>query len=60
MVDIAFQPTEIVIPANTDVAIQLTNNGVAIHNFVVDELGIHSGDYTSGQSGTVTVNGPRR
>jgi len=58
MVDIAFQPTEIVIPADTDVTIQLTNNGVAIHNFVVDELSIHSGDFTSGQSGSVTVNAP--
>ena len=58
MVDIAFQPTEIVIPANTDVTIQLTNNGVAIHNFVVDELGINSGDFTSGQAGMVTVNAP--
>ena len=58
MVDIAFQPTEIVIPADTDVTIQLTNNGVAIHNFVVDELDIDSGDFTSGQAGTVTVNAP--
>ena len=58
MVDIAFQPTEITIPANTDVTIQLTNNGVAIHNFVVDELSINSGDFTSGQAGSVTVNAP--
>ena len=58
MVDIAFQPAALTIPADTEVTISLTNNGVLIHNFTVDELGINSGDYSSGQTGTVTINAP--
>jgi plastocyanin len=56
MVDIAFNPTELRIPANTDVTITLPNNGVAVHNFNVDELGVSSGDVPGGQTGTVTIN----
>jgi len=56
MVDINFNPKELTIPANTDVAINLTNNGVSPHNFNVDELNVHSGDYAAGQTGTVTIN----
>lgn len=58
MVDISFQPATFTIPANTDVTISLTNNGVLIHNLVIDELGINSGDYSNGQAGTVTINAP--
>jgi nitrite reductase (NO-forming) len=56
MIDIAFNPKEIAIPANTDVAIGLVNNGAAVHSFNVDELNVHSGDYQPGQTGTVTIN----
>jgi len=56
MVDIAFNPTEFTIPANTDVTVTLTNNGVAAHNFNIDELGIASGDVAGGASTTVTIN----
>lgn len=56
MVDIAFNPKEITIPANTDVTIALVNNGVTTHSFNVDELNVHSGDYQPGQTGTVTIN----
>lgn len=56
MVDIAFNPTELRIPANTDVVISLPNNGVAVHNFVIDELGVNSGDVPAGQTATVTIN----
>ncbi len=56
MVDIAYQPTSITIPANTDVVITLTNNGAAVHNFNVDELGVQSGDYQPAQTGTITIN----
>jgi uncharacterized cupredoxin-like copper-binding protein len=56
MVDIAFNPNAITIPANTDVTISLVNNGAAVHNFNVDELNVHSGDYQPGQTGTVTIN----
>ncbi|MCC6792754.1 MAG: cupredoxin domain-containing protein [Thermomicrobiales bacterium] len=56
MVDIAFEPTEITVPANSEITINLVNNGVAVHNFHIDELGVNSGDYVSGQTGTVTFN----
>jgi nitrite reductase (NO-forming) len=41
MVDIAFEPTEFTIPANTDVTINLTNSGAAVHDFTIEALGIH-------------------
>jgi plastocyanin len=56
MIDINFNPKEITIPANTDVTINLTNNGATVHNFVIDALNVHSGDYSAGQTGTVTIN----
>ncbi len=56
MVDIAFNPTEITIPAGTDVTITLTNSGAAVHNFNVDELGVQSGDVDPGGTTTVTIN----
>ena len=56
MVDIAYTQTALTIPANTDVVINLTNKGVLVHNFNVDELNVHSGDYASQQAGSVTIN----
>jgi glucose/arabinose dehydrogenase/plastocyanin len=56
LVDIAFQPAELTIPANTDVTINLTNQGALPHSFDIDELGVNSGDIAAGQSGTVTIN----
>lgn len=58
MVDIAFNPNAITIPANTDVTITLPNNGVALHNFNIDALGIKTEDVASGGSTTVTINAP--
>ncbi len=40
MVDIAFVPDELTIPADTEVTILLPNDGVALHNFKIDELDI--------------------
>ena len=56
MVDIAFTQTELTVPANTEVTINLTNNGVGEHNFTIDELGASSDNYASGQSGSFTFN----
>jgi len=56
MADIKFEPAEITIPANTDVTINLANKGAATHNFNIDELNIHSGDYEAGKTGSVTIN----
>jgi uncharacterized cupredoxin-like copper-binding protein len=55
-VDIAFQPTELAIPANTDVVLSVVNEGIAVHSFDVDALNIHSGELASGTSTTVTIN----
>src|SRR5215210_3027967 len=38
--DIYFEPKEVTIPANTDVTVMLPNDGVAAHNFSIDELGV--------------------
>lgn len=56
MVDIAFTQTELTVPANTEITINLVNNGAALHNFNIDELGVSSGDYAPGETGTVTFN----
>ncbi len=58
MIDIDFVPTELTIPANTDVTITLPNKGAAIHNFVIEELGIKSPDAQGGQTVSVTINAP--
>ncbi|MGI8475895.1 MAG: cupredoxin domain-containing protein [Thermomicrobiales bacterium] len=58
MVDIAFEPTELTIAAGTDVVVNVVNEGAATHNFNIDALNIHSGDYAAGQKGTVTINAP--
>lgn len=58
MVDIAFNPKELTIAANTDVTINLKNSGAATHNFNIESEGIHSGDYAGGQTGTIVVNLP--
>ena len=57
MVDIAFNPTEFAIPANTDVKVTLPNKGAAPHNFNVDELNVHSDTPNGGQTVEVTING---
>jgi uncharacterized cupredoxin-like copper-binding protein len=57
MVDIAFDPKELTIPANTPVDISLPNSGAAQHNFSIDALHI-SVDVQPGQTGTATINAP--
>lgn len=58
MVDINFDPKQLTIPANTPVTVNLVNKGAAVHNFNIDALNVHSGDYQPGQTGTVTINAP--
>ena len=58
MIDINFAPKELTIPANTDVTVTLPNKGAAIHNFVVEALGIKSPDAQGGQTVSVTINAP--
>jgi nitrite reductase (NO-forming) len=56
MIDINFDPKEVTIPANTDVTVNLPNNGVTAHNFQVDQLNVHTEDVAPGASATVTIN----
>jgi plastocyanin len=57
MVDIAFQPNSLTIPANTDAPVSLPNTGATLHNFSIDELGIDV-DVAPGDTGSVTINAP--
>ncbi len=58
MVDIAFQPNELTIPADTDVTITLDNKGAAQHQFKVYDQNIDSGPVDPGKSAEVKVNLP--
>jgi uncharacterized cupredoxin-like copper-binding protein len=57
-VDISFSPKDLTIPANTDVSVTVTNNGVLQHNFVLDEAGVDSGLLNGGESATVIISLP--
>ena len=55
--DIYFEPAEFSIPADTDVPVTLPNDGVTLHNFSIDELGI-SVDIAPGASEETVINAP--
>lgn len=55
--DIYFEPTELNIAANTDVTVTLPNEGVTLHNFAIDELGIDV-DIDPGATEQVVINAP--
>jgi uncharacterized cupredoxin-like copper-binding protein/mono/diheme cytochrome c family protein len=55
--DIYFEPTEVTIPADTDVPFTLPNDGVTLHNFSIDELGIDV-DIAPGATEEVVINAP--
>jgi uncharacterized cupredoxin-like copper-binding protein len=52
--DIKFDITQLTLPPNTDITINLTNKGATTHNFNIDELNVHSGDIAAGGTGKVT------
>jgi len=57
MVDIAFQPKKLTIPADTDTTISLPNEGASVHDFVIDELNVDV-EVKPGETGSVTINAP--
>jgi uncharacterized cupredoxin-like copper-binding protein len=57
MVDLAFQPTEITIPANTDVTIKAVNKGALPHTFTIPDVA-NTGEVPGGSSAEVKVNLP--
>lgn len=56
-IDIDFVPEELTIPADTDVTVSLPNEGVTLHNFAIDELGIDV-DIDPGATEETTINAP--
>jgi glucose/arabinose dehydrogenase/plastocyanin len=56
-VDIAWDPRRMTIPANTDVTVSVPNNGVAVHTFVIEELGIDI-EMAPGETKDVVINAP--
>jgi len=55
--DIFFEPKELTIPANTDVTVNVRNEGAAPHNFSIDALGV-SVDVAPGATKQVVINAP--
>src|SRR5919112_902010 len=55
--DILFEPKELTIPANTDVTVNVPNEGAAPHNFSIDALGIDV-DIAPGATEQVVINAP--
>jgi plastocyanin len=55
--DILFEPEEVTIPADTDVTVTLPNEGVTLHNFSIDELGIDI-DIQPGATEETVINAP--
>jgi plastocyanin len=55
--DIYFEPKEVTIPADTDVTFILPNEGVILHNFSIDELGIDV-DIDPGATEETVINAP--
>lgn len=55
--DIYFEPTEVTIPADTDVTVVLPNEGVTLHDFTIDELGIDV-DIDPGATEEAVINAP--
>ena len=57
MVDIAFDPDELDVAADTPTEVALTNEGAALHTFVIDELEIKV-ELQPGDDGSVTIDAP--
>ena len=55
--DIYFEPKALTIPAGTEVTLTLPNEGVTLHNFSIDALGI-SVDIAPGATEQVVINAP--
>ncbi len=58
MVDLAFDPKEFTIPADTDVTITVTNNGALQHNMDVKDTGFETEVAGAGDVQALTVNLP--
>jgi uncharacterized cupredoxin-like copper-binding protein len=57
-IDINWDPKELSFPADTDIVVTVTNTGILQHDFVIDELSIHSDLLNGGESVDVKINAP--
>ena len=57
-IDIAYVQTELTIPADADVTFRFTNNGLAAHNFMIDDPKVYSDQLYGGDTVELTVNIP--
>jgi outer membrane protein assembly factor BamB/plastocyanin len=57
-IDIAYSLTAIMIPANTDVTVEITNLGALQHDFKIDNPNVYSGMIAPGQTASVVLNFP--
>lgn len=57
MIEMAFVPATVAIPADTPVTFTLVTTGLAIHNFSIDALDVNV-DVPPGQTDTVTITAP--
>jgi plastocyanin len=55
--DIAYEPTQLTVPANTDLTLTVTNEGATTHNFSVDSLQF-SENILPGTTAQMTLNVP--
>ena len=58
MVDLAFEPKEISIPAGVDVTFNVVNNGALQHNFALEGTGLETPIVGGGVASTLVVNLP--
>jgi uncharacterized cupredoxin-like copper-binding protein len=54
----SFAPSELTIPANTDVTLKLENKGAATHNLTIDGTGVSSAMVPGGETVELTLNLP--
>ena len=54
MVDFVYEPNSVTVPAGQQITLELSNNGTAVHNFVIMEYGTEVVDhFTSQDEGNV-------
>lgn len=57
-VDNAFEPSSLDLEPGEEVSVEITNNGKAPHNFVIEELDLSTGTIQPGEAATATFTVP--
>lgn len=58
MVEFSFTPNKLTVPADTDITIDLVNDGILSHDFVIGDLDISSGLISPGEPKSITFKVP--